>query len=90
MQWLDVLHFRERRCSFSLDLWLIRPSKFFGARRKAALHKETYAWAPVLGVFGKLREVGVSPYLSFILYLSTLLMFKLNEVVRGRFIGLKS
>ena len=47
-------------------------------------------WASVLGSFVKLREVGVSPYLGFILYLSTLLMFELNEAVRGRLIGPKS
>ena len=50
-------------------------SKFFGARRKPALRGETYAWAPVLGVFDKLREVGVSPYLSFTLYLSVFQCF---------------
>ena len=32
----------------------------------------------------------VSPYLGFILYLSTLLMFELNEAVRGRLIDPKS
>ena len=47
-------------------------------------------WTPVLGFFDKLREVGVSPYLGFILYLSTLLMFELNEAVRGCLIGPKS
>ena len=47
-------------------------------------------WTPVLGSFDKLREVGASPYLGFILYLSTLLMFELNEAVRGRLIGPKS
>ena len=40
--------------------------------------------------FDKLREVGVFPYLGFILYLSTLLIFELNEAVRGRLIGPKS
>ena len=40
--------------------------------------------------FDKLREVGVSPYLGFTLCLSTLLMFELNEAVRGRLIGSKS
>ena len=69
---------------------MIRPSKFFGTSRKVALRGETYTWASVLGVFDKLREVGVSPYLGFILYLSTLLMFELNEAVRGRLIGPKS
>ena len=47
-------------------------------------------WTPVLRSFNKLREVGVSPYLGFILYLSTLLMFELNEAVRGRLICPKS
>ena len=40
--------------------------------------------------FDKLREVGVSPYLGFIPFLSTLSMFELNEAVRGRLIGPKS
>ena len=82
--------FRERRTSFSLDLREIRPSEVFRAKRKAALRDETYSWASDLRSFNKLREVGVSPYLGFILYLSTLLMFELNEVVRGRLIGSKS
>ena len=29
------------------------------------LHNEDYAWAPVLGVFDKLREVGVLSYLVY-------------------------
>ena len=69
---------------------MIRPSEVVRAKRKAVLGKEAYAWTPVLGVFNKFREVGVSPYLGFILYLSTLLMFELNEAVRGRLIGSKS
>ena len=40
-------------------------------------------------VFDKLLEVGVSLYLGFIPYLSTLSMFESNEAVRGRLIGLK-
>ena len=79
---------RER--DFSLGLRTIRPSEFVGTRSKAALRDEAYSWAPVLRSFEKLREVGVSPYLGFILYLSTLLMFELNEAVRGRLIGSKS
>ena len=62
-QWLVVLVFSERERDFSLDLWAIRPSKFFGAKRKAALLIEAYAWVPVLGVFDKLREVRVLSYL---------------------------
>ena len=57
---------------------------------RTALLDEAYAWAPVLRVFDNFREVGVSPYLGFILYLSTLLMFELNEAVRSRLIGPKS
>ena len=64
--------FRERRTSFSLDFQEIRPSKSFGPRRKAALCGEAYAWALVLGVFDKLREVGDLSYLGFTLYLSFL------------------
>ena len=47
-------------------------------------------WTPDLRSFDKLLEVGVSPYLGFILRLRTLLMFELNEAVRGRLIGSKS
>ena len=79
---------RER--DFSLGLRAIRPSEFVETRSKAALRDEAYAWAPILRSFDKLREVGVSPYLGFILYLSTLLMFELNKAVRGRLIGPKS
>ena len=75
---------------FSLDLQEIRPLTFFGEIRKVALRGEAYAWAPDLRSFDKLREVGVSPYLGFTLCLSTLLMFELNEAVRGCLIGSKS
>ena len=47
-------------------------------------------WAPDLRSFDKLREVGVSPYLGFILCLRPMLMVELNEAVRGRLIGPKS
>ena len=43
-----------------------------------------------IGIFFKLLEVGFSPYLSFYSYLNVLLMFRLNEVVRGRLIGPKT
>ena len=79
-----------RRLDFSLESWEIRPSKVVGTRRKDALRIETYEWAPVSRFFDKLREVGVSPYLGFTLCLSTLLMFELNEAVRGRLISFKS
>ena len=64
--------FGVRECHFSLEYRAIRPSAVFETRRKAALRGETYAWAPDLRSFDKLREVGVSPYLGFTLCLSTL------------------
>ena len=82
--------FRVRERDFSLDSWQIRPSKFFGARRKAALPEEAYAWAPVLRVFDKLHEVGVSSYLSFTLCLSVFMMLELIEAVSSRLIGPKA
>ena len=68
----------------------IRPSEFVGKRSKAASRDESFEWAPVLRSFNKLREVGVSPYLGFILYLSVFTMFELIEVVSGRLIGPKT
>ena len=67
-----VFIFSERECDISLRFWAIRPSEFFGARRKFVLRGEGNAWAPVFRSFDKLREVGVSSYLSFTLYLSVL------------------
>ena len=67
-----VFIFSERECDISLRFRAIRPSEFFGARRKIVLHSEGNAWAPVFRSFDKLREVGVSSYLSFTLYLSVL------------------
>ena len=55
----------ERECDFSLSFRAIRPSEFFGTRRKVALRSEAYAWAPVLRSFDKLHEVGVSSYLFY-------------------------
>ena len=40
--------------------------------------------------FFKLLEEGFSPYLSFYSHLNVLLMFRLNEAVRGRLIGPKT
>ena len=82
--------FRERKRDFSLKYRVIRLSEFFRARKNVFLRREDNAWTLVLGVFDKLREVGVSPYLGFTLSLSTLLMFELNEAVRGHLIGSKS
>ena len=76
--------------SFSLNFCAIRPLAVFGARRKTALRGEGFAWVPDLRSLDKLLEVGVSPYLGFILCLIAMLMFELNEAVRGRLIGPKS
>ena len=62
----------ERESSFSLKIRAIRPSEFFGTRRRTALRGVGFAWVPDLGSFLKLQEVGVSPYLGFILCLSTM------------------
>ena len=68
--------FRERVRDFSLDFWLIRPSEFFGARRKVVLRGKAYAWTPVLGCFDKLCEVGFLSYLSYTLF-KCFVMFRL-------------
>ena len=76
--------------SFSLSFCAIQPLTVFGARRKTALCGEGFAWVLDLRSLDKLLEVGVSPYLGFILCLRAMLMFELNEAVRGRLIGPKS
>ena len=86
---LDLI-FRERVSSFSLSFCAIRPLAVFGARRKTALRREGFAWVLDLRSIEKLLEVGVSSYLGFILCLRAMLMFELNEAVRGRLIGPKS
>ena len=68
---------------------MIQPLAVFRMRRKAALRREGFAWVPNLGSFLKLREVGVSPYLGFILRLSTISMFRLVEALNDRLIGSK-
>ena len=75
---------------FSLEYREIQPSVAFGTRRKNILRGAGYAWTPDLWSFLKLQEVGFSPYLSFYSHLNVLLMFRLNEAVRGRLIGLKT
>ena len=57
-----------RESGFSLGLQPIGQSEFFGPRCKVVLHIEDYTWAPVSGVFDKLREVGVLSYLSYTLF----------------------
>ena len=66
LQEVRYFGFRKRDCNFSLKYRAIRPLAVFGTRRKTALRKEGFAWVPDLKSFLKLREVGVSPYLSFI------------------------
>ena len=82
--------FSERVSSFSLGLRTIRPSEVFRARRKVALCGETYTWTPVLRSFDKLRDVGVSSYLSFTFCLSVFMMLELIEAVSSRLIGPKA
>ena len=47
-------------------------------------------WTPDLRSFEKLREVGVSPYLGFKLYLSVFQCFDWFEALNGRLIGPKT
>ena len=84
------LVFRERTSYFSLKYRAIRPSAVVGTRREAAIRREGFAWVPDLRSLDKLLEVGVSPYLGFILCLRDMLMFELNEAVRDRLISPKS
>ena len=70
-------------------MYAIQPSEVFGTRGRTALRGKGFAWVPDFGSFFKLLEVGVSPYLSFILILSVLSMFESNEAVWGRLIGPK-
>ena len=81
--------FGERASDFSLKYRVIRPSAVFGTRMKAALRGAGYAWTPDLRSFDKLREVGVSPYLGFTLYLSVFQCFGWFEALNGRLIGPK-
>ena len=67
LQEVRYFGFRERECNFSLKYREIRPSAVLGTRRKIAPRGEGFAWVPDLESFLKLREVGVSPYLRFIL-----------------------
>ena len=75
LQKLWILSSSERESSFSLEMRAIQPSAVFGTRREAALRRAGYAWTPNLRSFDKLREVGVSPYLGFTLYLSVFQCF---------------
>ena len=70
LQETKMVVFREKVSDFSIDLLQIQPSAVFGTRRRTALRGEGFAWVPDLRSFLKLLEVGVSPYLSFILILS--------------------
>ena len=60
--------FRERVSDFSLRSRAIRPSDFFGPRRKVVLRSEGFAWVLVLRSFDKLRKIGVLSYLLYLLF----------------------
>ena len=53
---------RERKSNFSLDFPAFGPSVRVGPKSKVVLRGKGYAWAPVLGEFRQLREVGVISY----------------------------
>ena len=75
LQWVSIWEIFGKREHFSLEILAIRPSAVFGTRRKAALRGAGYAWTSDLRSFDKLREVGVSHYLGFTLYLSVFQCF---------------
>ena len=56
-------NFSERVCNFSLGFRVFGPSDRFGPIIKVVLRIEDYTCAPVSGVFDKLHEVEVLPYL---------------------------
>ena len=82
--------FGERASDFSLEIRAIRSSAVFGTRREVVLRREGYAWTPDLRSFDKLLDVGVSPYLSFTLYLSVFQCFDWFEAMSGRLISPKA
>ena len=82
--------FLERESLPSLGYLAIQPSAAFGTRGRNDLRGEGFAWVLDLGSFFKLLEVGFSPYLGFIPSFFTFRMFRLNEAVRGRWIGPKT
>ena len=83
--------FRERERERLLSRFLDDPTvEILRAKKETILRGEDNAWAPILRSFDKLREVGVSSYLSFTLCLSVFMMFELIEAVRGRSICPKS
>ena len=61
----------------------------FEPRNKAPPQDKGYAWAPVSGVFDKLREVGVLSYLFYPLF-KCFVMLELIEAVSGCLIGPKT
>ena len=68
LQKLRFWVFRERGSDFFIRSRAIGQSDFFGLRRKVVLHSEGFAWAPVLGSFDKIHEVGVLSYLFYPLF----------------------
>ena len=65
VQWRGETNSRERKSNLSLDFSAIGPSVSNEARSKVALRGKGYAWAPVLGSFDKIREVGFFSYLVY-------------------------
>ena len=68
LQSLGFWIFSERGSDFSLRSRAIGSSDFVGPRMKVVLRIEGFAWIPVLRSFDKIREVGVSSYLSYTLF----------------------
>ena len=84
---------KETLSNFREKCRVTRHSRVFrgltGSQRTLGFWGVTLRVDPGFVGFDKLLEVGVSPYLGFILCLRAMLMFELNEVVRSRLIGPK-
>ena len=69
---LQIFFSSERERDLSLDLRTIQPSEFVRARSKVIIRSEGFTWVQDLRSFDKLREVGVSSYSIFTLFLSAI------------------
>ena len=78
------------RGNFSLEMRTIRPSAVFGGKKEKCSMQDRLRVDFGIGSFFKLLKVGFSLYLSFYSHLNVLLMFRLNEAVRGCLIGPKT
>ena len=68
MQWLRFCNFFLEREHILSKIPVNPTVGFFRTKKQSGLRREGNAWTPVLGVFDKLREVGVLFYLFYSLF----------------------